>query len=241
MLTVLLIDDEKHVRDTVKSMIPFKEMGIGRVLEAENGQDGLLLMEQEKPHVVITDMKMPFCSGGELLRRSHEQGFRGKIIVLSGFDTFEYMREGIRYDAFDYLLKPINPFELNDTFKRAVACFGAQTPGPDFLDEIKAYIEKEYAEDIHLELFSKKFYMTKEYILRKYKEKFGTGIYEHVMSMRMQEAKRLLTQTDGQIQEIAFRVGFNDNHYFSKAFKAYFGMSPRHARSADPQEPAETE
>ncbi len=233
MLTILLVDDEQHVRETIKSMCNFAELGIGCVLEAENGRQALEIMFNEKPHIVITDMQMPLYNGIKLLQKSCEKGFEGKIIVLSGFDSFEYVREGLRAGAFDYLLKPINPFELVDTIKRAAACFSVSSEEIDFLDEIKMYIEKNFAEDIYLELFSKKYFMTKEYILRKYKDKFNTGIYEQVMNMRMKEAKRLLMDTGCRIQEIGFKVGFKDNHYFSKAFKNYFGVSPRQMRTGN--------
>ncbi len=233
MLTILLVDDEKHVRDTIKMMCDFEKFGITKILEADNGIDALEIIVKEKPHIVITDMKMPFLNGVELLKKSNEADFKGKIIVLSGYDIFEYARESLRQGAFDYLLKPINPFEINDAVKRAASFFSNELPETDFLDEIKAYVEEHFAKEIHLDIFSKKYFMTKEYIIRKYKEKYNTGIYEYLTSIRMSEAKKLLLNSDFQIQEIAYRVGFNDSHYFSKVFKNYFGYSPKMTRSGN--------
>ncbi len=230
MYTLLLVDDEPHVRQAIIQMCDMQRLGIGRVIQSDNGVDALALIRQENPDIVITDMKMPLSDGADLLRKCREIGFEGKVIVLSGFDNFEYTREGIRFGVFDYLLKPINPHELYDTLEKAVCAIGNVTPQSSFIEEIKSYIGEHYAEEISLDFFCKKYFLSKAYILRRFKEKFGMGIYEWVMIVRMNEAKRFLTQTDEQIQEIAHRVGFNDSHYFSKAFKNRFGISPKEIR-----------
>ncbi len=230
MLTLLLVDDEKHVRDAIRQMCDFPALGITRVLEAENGQDALRLILRERPQIVITDMKMPLVSGAQMLRMARDAGFSGQVIVLSGFKDFEYTREGIRTGALDYLLKPINRGELNDTLKKAVESVSGIAQQPSFLDEMKTYVDAHYAEEISLELFAKKYFLSKEYILRRFKEKYGIGVYEYVMTVRMNEARRRLLETDLQIQEIAYQVGFNDSHYFSKVFRNRFGMTPKEAR-----------
>lgn len=100
----------------------------------------------------------------------------------------------------------------------------------DILFEIKTYIDENYACDINLTYFSNKYHMTKEYLSKQFKEVYHHGIYEYVLSYRMQLAGRLLSASEKKIQEISNQVGYTDTSYFSKAFKTYHGISPKEYR-----------
>ncbi|MDT3429131.1 two-component system response regulator YesN [Paenibacillus forsythiae] len=96
---------------------------------------------------------------------------------------------------------------------------------------IKNYIDDHFFTDINLAMFSEQYYLSKEYLSRLFKEKFGFGIYEYVLKVRMDRAKELLDDPSIKIQLVSSKVGFNDNAYFSKAFKKYTGLSPSEYRS----------
>lgn len=98
------------------------------------------------------------------------------------------------------------------------------------LPEIKAYMEQHYARNLTLTFFSDKYHMTKEYLSKQFKEQYGCGIYEYLLSFRMERAKLLLAESECKIQEISDQVGYTDTSYFSKAFKTYCGLSPREYR-----------
>lgn len=114
MLKVLIIDDEPWSRQVVKSLGAWEEHGMQVIGEAEDGIEGLELVEKLHPGLVITDMRMPGLDGVELLERLKHQYPEVQIIVMSGYDDFVYLKQAIRSKAVEYLLKPVDRAELNN-------------------------------------------------------------------------------------------------------------------------------
>ncbi len=110
---VLLADDEEEIRAGISRKIDWASLGFALVGEAENGAEALELAEQLRPDVVLTDIKMPFLDGLELCRRLQQSQPGTKLVVFSGFDDFEYARQAVGMNVFEYILKPINAPELS--------------------------------------------------------------------------------------------------------------------------------
>ncbi|PQP84503.1 DNA-binding response regulator [Paenibacillus sp. PCH8] len=110
---VLLVDDEPWNRDILRSLGDWMELGMAVAGEAEDGEQAIQLVKQLQPHIIITDMRMPGTDGVELLQTLSGQYPQIKVIVVSGYDDFNYAKHAIRHRAADYLLKPVNPDELN--------------------------------------------------------------------------------------------------------------------------------
>ncbi|AZN43182.1 response regulator [Paenibacillus albus] len=119
-MRALIVDDEKHVRDAIKLLVPWSELGITGLLEAADGQSAKELIEREKPELIFTDMMMPVMNGVDLLRWIHEQELTSKTIVISGYDDFQLARETLRYGGLDYILKPIEPDQLIEAVRQAI-------------------------------------------------------------------------------------------------------------------------
>lgn len=120
MHRVLIIDDEPWSREVVKNLTDWKHLQLDMIGEADDGTQGLKLMEECDPHIVVTDMRMPGLDGTGLLKEINERFPKLKIIVMSGYDDFHYLKQAIRSRAVDYLLKPVNPEELNASLMRCV-------------------------------------------------------------------------------------------------------------------------
>lgn len=120
MFKVLIIDDEPWAREVVKSLGEWETLQLKVVGEAEDGQEGLGLIEEMKPHIVITDMRMPGVDGISLLQRINADFPSIKIIVMSGYDDFVYLKQAITSRALEYLLKPIGEMELNDALRKCI-------------------------------------------------------------------------------------------------------------------------
>jgi two-component system response regulator YesN len=120
MLNILIIDDEPWSRHVVKALGAWQKLRINIIGEAEDGTEGLKLIEELRPHIVVTDMRMPGIEGAQLLQVMNERFPALKIIVMSGYDDFVYLKQAIRSRAADYLLKPINPDELNAALAQCV-------------------------------------------------------------------------------------------------------------------------
>jgi len=119
-MKALIIDDEFTARGSIKLMVNFIELGFDTVLEADNGKTGLELIRQEKPDLILMDMKMPGMDGVGLLTVLERLEERFKIIVISGFSDFEYTKVAIRSKVIDYILKPIKKEELTAAINKAL-------------------------------------------------------------------------------------------------------------------------
>ncbi len=115
MYTMILIDDEYLVREGIRQTIDWESHGIHIVAAARNGQEGIEMILQLKPDIIISDIRMPKMDGLQLVNRLHEENYDGIIVMLSGYNDFEYVRSTLQKGAFQYLLKPIDNEELIKT------------------------------------------------------------------------------------------------------------------------------
>lgn len=107
MLRTFLAEDEIVVRENIKKMVPWEQYGFELVGEASDGEMALPLIRKLKPDLLITDIKMPFMDGLTLCRMVRKELPHIKIVILSGYDDFNYAKEAINIGVEDYLLKPI--------------------------------------------------------------------------------------------------------------------------------------
>ena len=112
--TAVIIDDEPMIREVVRALGHWDELGIEVVGEAADGEAGLELINQLEPDIVITDVKMPRLDGLSLAERLSASPRSPQIIIISGYDDFELVRQALKCGVSDYLLKPIKEAELNE-------------------------------------------------------------------------------------------------------------------------------
>ncbi|WP_185897225.1 response regulator [Paenibacillus zeisoli] len=119
-MKALIVDDEMHVRETVRYFIPWENYGIKDVYEAGNGKEAIEIIQSERPVLIFTDMVMPLMDGSQLLKWIQENSPRSKTIVISGYQDFNYVKPAIMYGGTDYLLKPLNSKQLVAAAERAL-------------------------------------------------------------------------------------------------------------------------
>lgn len=120
-MTVLLVDDAAVFREYLLQSINWQAAGISKLYVAKNGQEGLELADQVKPDIIFADIEMPVVDGlafAERVKRSHPQT---EVVIVSGFDRFEYAKTAIRVGVFDYLVKPVSPKEFERVLNKLVA------------------------------------------------------------------------------------------------------------------------
>lgn len=163
----------------------------------------------------------------------------GKIIVISGFSDFSYMRAAIQSGVVDYILKPIDSQDLNNAISAAIAqleqaaLYKQEKSSPamehssnSVVQDIKLFIDKNYKKDISLSDLADTFYVSKEHLSRLFKKETGQNLFSYIMDLKLNEAKRLLVETNRTLDDIAFSLGFSNGNYFSKVFKKNIGVSP---------------
>lgn len=232
MYKALIIDDVALVRDAVRMLGQWDIFEISEIYEAGNAQEGLAIIEREHPDLIITDMKMPVMDGTALMHYMESNDIPGKIIVISGFSDFSYMRTAIQSGVVDYILKPIDAQDLNNAISAAIEQLEQERPpktapvSNSVIQNVKEFIEKHYMEDISLSDLADTFYLSKEHLSRLFKKETGQNLFSYMMDLKLTEAKRLLTETDRTLDDIAFSLGFSNGNYFSKVFKKNVGISP---------------
>lgn len=250
MFKILIIDDEKPVITAISSLINWEHFELHYPpYTATDGLDALQQMKSVKPDIVFVDMKMPIMNGTEFLKRAAIDFPETQYIVVSGFDDFKFAQTAIQNGAIDYILKPIDRSDLNKSLEKAVKILtdrdiadpigivtslgyeGERTINPKkAIQLVKTYVEQNYCAEIRIKEFSEKYFISKEYLSKLFKESYGMGIYEFALSLKMRKAKDLLSDSRYQIQEISSILGYSNNNYFSKAFRTYFGISPTEYR-----------
>lgn len=108
MIQVFLVEDEIIIRESIQRMIPWKEYGYELVGEASDGEMALPMIREQKPDLVITDIKMPFMDGLSLISLVKKELPNTKIVIISGYDDFSYAQKAIELGVEQYLLKPIS-------------------------------------------------------------------------------------------------------------------------------------
>jgi len=120
MLQLLLVDDERSVVETLAETIPWETYGIGTIHEALSGAMALEIMENNAIDIVITDIRMPGMSGIDLITAIQSKWPHVHSILLSGYADFEYAKQAIAKQSFDYLLKPVSDEDIIDSVSRLV-------------------------------------------------------------------------------------------------------------------------
>ena len=113
---ILLVDDEKDIRDVLR--LPLSDLGY-EVMEAENGEVALRLFEQTQPPMILTDIKMPGMDGIELLQKVKRENPETEVIMITGHGDMDLAVKSLKYDATDFITKPINVDVLEIALRRA--------------------------------------------------------------------------------------------------------------------------
>ena len=117
--TVLIADDEFWIRDSLKKMLEESKFDFYVPEPAKDGLEAVKRAEEEKPDIILTDINMPGINGIQLIQMLKEKSSDIEIIVISGYQDFEYVRDALVFGAIDYLLKPINLASLEAVLEKA--------------------------------------------------------------------------------------------------------------------------
>lgn len=184
MLKVFLVEDESIVREGLKNNIPWHEYGYQFTGEASDGEMALPMIRKIRPDVLITDIKMPFMDGLALSRIVTQEIPDIKIVIISGYDEFEYAQQAIRVGVEQYLLKPIT----KNTLRKVLL-------------EIREKIESEQEQRSYLETFQNEMKEYENYARRSFLEKVFSGVFS--VQQIYEEAAKISLDLDGPCYNLA--------------------------------------
>jgi len=234
MKTVVIVEDEFRIRQGLGQLINKVNLGCQVIGEAENGYEGLKIIIDTEPDIVMTDIQMPKMDGLAMIKKAREMGMKCIFVILSGYADFEYARQGIKLGVREYLLKPATISDVKkllinltaNVAKRQMSETKTQMYSPVIKDMIVT-MEASYGLRLGLDTFSEKYRLTPEYISNLFAKETGTTFSNYLKRIRMEKAKELILETDMKIYEVACSVGYPDQKYFSKVFKEYNGVSAK--------------
>lgn len=230
MFKVVFIDDEFLVVEGLKKIIDWEQYDICVAGTASNAFEGRALINEIKPDIIITDIKMNGPDGLEMLAAIKKDGFNGYSIILSGYQEFEYAQKAIENGVYRYLLKPIDINELKKIVKEISEKLKNNENELERydgkLDKAVAYIQAHFCEDISLNKLAEMFHFEVSYFSRLLKKEFEKTYTEYITSLRIDMAKEYLKKTDYTVETIASLVGYKDEKHFRETFKKLAGTSP---------------
>lgn len=227
MLHVLIVDDNQLERQGIRFLLE-KELADLAIVECSNGMDALKELKSQHFSLLITDIKMPLLDGVELITQVREFDKDLKILVLSGYDDFNYARELLKSNIVDYLLKPINPVEFQACIQQTLAHLINEHPITN--DKIVAHvleiIHHEFTRDLTLEELAERVFLSANYLSILFKKEMKIGLNKYLNQYRLEKACNLLLNSNMKVVDIAKYVGFENPSYFNRIFKNHFGTTP---------------
>jgi len=224
MYSLALFDDERWVRTLIESLIPFASYGLEMVAESDNGATALALCKEYQPDIVITDIQMPGLTGLELIEAIRNETANTEIIIISGFDEFEYAKKAIRFRVNEYLLKPVEEHQLHDALKTSMnnidkriqeshrirslkrnlkrlrITSGVQNESIDIscsdarISKILSLIHTYFMDPISIQSASEEIGMNPTYFSELFKKTTGKGFCQYVSDVRLAKAKELIRE-----------------------------------------------
>lgn len=142
MIKIFLVEDEFVIRNGIKNSIEWSREGYEFVGEASDGELAYPMILKEKPDILITDIKMPFMDGLALSNLVSKELPNTKIIIVSGYDDFEYARQAIRIGVEQYLLKPITKAMLIKTLNEVQEKIQSEREQKNYLEKFRSEMQE---------------------------------------------------------------------------------------------------
>ena len=260
MIRLLIADDEKLEREALAEMVA-RRFEHEVVLElAENGRKAADTAVLWGADLILMDIEMPGMSGLDAARAVLAQRPGCRVIFVTAYSLFQYAHEAVHLGACAYLLKPVDPDELEASIRRAMRQVEAErkleelatakalpepqdagaAPAEDAADEdspaamvmaqVRRYLEDNYMFDLSLDSVGEILHISPAYLSAQFKKYQKMNFLDCLTELRINAAKELLADPLRSTAEVASMVGYDDSSYFARAFKKRTGMTPTQYR-----------
>ncbi|TXK85054.1 response regulator [Paenibacillus sp. N3.4] len=213
MFKLLIAEDVKTVRDTLVHSIPWERLGIVLLGAVENGEEALTWMDREEPDLLLTDIGMPKMNGLELIAAVKARNPEIRCLILSGLNEFEHARQAVKLQVLDYVLKPIDPVEIEAVLSRAT-------------EELRK--EREERQGVAFAVQSVKEKLPNLLESLSPAEWSGSLKKKRLVEQALQYIKEVYTHRELSLSDVADSVGLSDK-YLNLLFKEVTGTTINHA------------
>lgn len=259
MIKIVIVEDEPLVRRGLLLTVDWEKLGCCVVGEAENGIEGMEVVKKLDPDIVLTDVRMPGMSGIDMIEKLQDST-EAEFIILSAYSEFAYAKKAMVLGVREYLIKPIDDEELETAVNRAVGYIkekkkiknlqnhleksddskimlfkeylsDGETSSSGNLKKAMAFVHENFAEDITIRDVAENLAVSESYLSRLFKKESGYTFNDYLTKYRIKQACRLLDDPHIKVYEVADKVGYKNQRYFSVLFKKIVGKSPGEFKS----------
>lgn len=231
-MKLLIAEDENMIRNGMEKYIRLHTDRFSRIYLAKNGQEALDIIFRHRPELMLLDVQMPIKSGIEVMKEASAAKLLPETIILSGYGEFKYAQQAMNYGARGYMLKPSRSSEiLQKLCDLADMIEGKETKesstaSSSIVNRAKEYVEEYYAEELTLQRVADAVGISSSYLSTLFSQQLECGFVDYLNKIRIDHACDYLKQHYFKTYEIAYKVGYRDEKYFSRVFKKVTGMSP---------------
>jgi YesN/AraC family two-component response regulator len=241
MYNLIIIDDEYEIRVGLANYFPWNEIDFMVTANFDSPLKALDFIRSNPVDAALCDIKMPRMTGLEFAKKLYEENSGVKIVLLSGYKEFDFLKEAMEYKIFDYLLKPVTHVNIKKTFtalhaeldkRKSLPRDSEKFPGEieGLISVIKTYMEKNYS-TTSLEDTAAYIHMNPNYLSRFFKQKTGENYSDYLIRLKMKKALDLMNNHGLKTYHISEMVGYNNPNNFTRAFKKLFGKAPKDYRN----------
>lgn len=240
-IKLLIADDEESIRNGIRNYVRLHTDRIEQIYLAQNGQQALDAIIQYQPQIMLLDIQMPVMNGIEVMKEAAKAGILPRTIILSGYDDFKYAQQAIRYGVEEYVLKPCRSTEVMRLLNKIIdeICGGeSREKMPEIssnaiVNQAVEYMHEHYNEELTLVDVAEKVGISSGYLSTLFTQNLGSGFIDTLNGIRVERACVYLQQNQMKTYEVAFKVGFRDEKYFSRIFKKVTGVTPSEYKKRD--------
>ena len=236
-IKILIAEDEDIIRKGVAKYLKLHTDRFGIIYEADNGQDAFDIIVKHQPDIVLLDIQMPKMDGITVMQKTAKLNQNSLFVILSGYDEFKYAQQALHYGAREYLLKPVRASDilacLNkladkyiDTEEKTIEENESEESVP-FVKEAKEYVEEHYTENLTVKEVANIIGISSGYLSTMFNQSMGQSFVDYLNQLKINHACVYLEQNYLKVYEIAYKVGFQDEKYFTKVFKKIKGITPK--------------
>lgn len=238
MYKLLIAEDEELERMALKKIIERSFSNIIILNSAKNGEEAVNFARIHMPDILLIDIRMPVRNGIEAHKQIIKFHPNIKTIIITAHSEFVYAQEAIKYNVYDFLLKPVSPDvicscieSIISSSEKIASADSVDTPfSQEVINQCLKIIELNYLNDLTLSDIARQVHLSEKYFSRYFKCKTGYTFTQYIQTLKINRAKDLLLDTSIPIFRIAMDLKFSDSAYFTKVFFKHEGITPSQYR-----------
>lgn len=241
---LLLVDDEIEIRNGMGRFFPWDQVGFQLSATCENGRQAFDYVVKHPVDAVLCDIRMPVMDGLTFAKQVREAGLATVIIFFSAHRDFEYARQALVHGVRHYIVKSAKYDEMLELFRsvaeelrssrktdqKRITAPVAEDHHLRLVSIVTTYVLQHLGDNPNLENMARHVGLSPDHLGKVFKVITGRNFSDFLMTERMQKAAAYLSESNLKTYEVGAMVGYYNAKNFTRAFKAYHGVSPREYR-----------